>query len=144
MSKPTIEEVPPLGERTPARSSRPRSTALRGHAALVGTVALVVGLLAGFGLARLTDGAAAGETAATPSPQASVDDRSPVTTALIVPAECAETIRSAQKAVAIFDRGVQAMRDLDVAGLRAAGKDMDRVRPALEGPLERCLERVAP
>ena len=144
MSKPTIDEIPPLGERTPTRSSRPRFTALRGHAAVVGTVALVVGMLAGFGLARLTDGAAAGEDAATASPEASLDDRSPAPGAVTVPQECVEMIRSAQRALAAFDRGVQAVRSLNVAALQEAGEDMQRVRPALDGPLERCLERVDP
>lgn len=143
MSEPTVDEVPPLGERTPARPSRPRFETLRGHAAVVGAVGLVVGMLAGFGLARLTDGAASGRDAATAPPEAALDDRSPATTAVTVPEQCVETIRSAQRAAAAFDRGVQAMRNLDVAALQEAGEDIQRLRPALDGPLERCLERVA-
>jgi hypothetical protein len=143
MSEPTVDEVPPLGERTPDRPSRPRLATVRGHGAVVGTVGLVVGMLAGFGLARLTDGTAAGGDAATAPPEASLDDPSPATTAVTVPEQCVETIRSAQRAVAAFDRGVQAMRDLDVAALQEAGEDMQRLQSALDGPLERCLERVA-
>lgn len=141
---PTNEEMPPLGERTPSRPPR-RDPPVRRHrpplVATVATVALVIGFVAGFALARASDGDG-GERRAADSSPAEANANVARTTVATVTKSCRESVRSAQRALALLDQGLKDLRDLRVTGLEEAGREMQRVRARLDRQVRKCLQSV--
>lgn len=149
MFDPTDEGSPPLGEPTPLRqhggAHRPRRPRRRPW--LGAAIALVIGLGAGFGLGQLVDGDGGRDGGRdAESAAAAGDDRfrpTPATTAPTVPAECVETIRSAQQALALLEKGLEDLRDFDVVALDSAGREMQRLQQRLDRRVRQCAARIA-
>jgi len=136
------EELPPLGERTPGRPARPRSTIpWYRRAPVVALAGLCVGFLLGFGLASILDDR--GERAAVEG-DAPVETtlRRTTTTAASLPPECAEAIRSAEQSLTLLDQAFQTARRFDVENLDRMLADLDQLRRSLSERIRACVERA--
>lgn len=136
------EELPPLGERTPGRPARPRSTTpWHGRAPVVALAGLCVGLLLGFGLASIIidDG---GEAAVEGDAPVDTTLRRTTTTAPSLPPECAEAIRSAEQSLTLLDQAFQTARRFDVENLDRMLADLDQLRRSLSERIRACVERA--
>jgi hypothetical protein len=136
------EELPPLGERTPGRPARPRSTTpWYRRAPVVALAGLGVGLLLGFGLASIIDDG--GERAAVEG-DAPVETtlRRTTTTSPSLPPECAEAIRSAEQSLTLLDQAFQTARRFDVENLDRMLAELDQLRRSLSERIRACVERA--
>lgn len=136
------EELPPLGERTPGRPARPRSTTpWYERPPVVALAGLCVGLLLGFGLASMIDDG--GERAAVEgdAPVETTLGRTTTTIAASLPPECVEAIRSAEQSLTLLDQAFQNARRFDVENLDRMLADLDQLRRSLSERIRACVER---
>ncbi len=143
MSYPIHEGIPPLGEPTPFPRHRHAPRRRRRRPWLGAAIALVLGLAGGFALGQVVDGDGGGDDEATAAAGHERERGTPSTTAATVPAECVETIRSAQQALALLEQGLKDLRDFDVIALDAAGREMQRLQRSLDQRVRRCAARIS-
>lgn len=161
MSEWTDEDIPPLGEPTPAHRHRPRDGAAwyrRTPAVAAGS--LLLGLLVGAAFGRAlgdvngTEGSATEQGAGVPAAEvAEVSGREtsttttpmrPSTTTVTLASACQEAIRSTEQALGLLDQGLQSLRQLDLNDLDEVLDDMNEVRDGFRRRVEECLEAQAP
>ncbi len=143
MPEQSSEDLPPLGEPTPAVTgpSRPWYRA----PAPVGTLGLVLGLVLGtlVGLAVGDGDESERATEAATDTDMSVRGE-PTTTSSVatVPPECLDALRSAEQALQLVQHGAQSLRDLRVNDVDRTISDLDRLRNGFSGTVRRCNERL--
>ncbi len=144
MSDQIDDDLPPLGEPTPALPRRRRAHDPWRHVPVVALVALGVGLLGGLALGLLLAGGDDGpaETASGTTPVDTSPPSTTTTTLATVPAECLETIRSAEQALVLLDQGVRSLRGLQIADTERALADMERLRRSFAGHARDCLDKA--
>ena len=140
------EQLPPLGEPTPGRpgpveASTPRHSR---KAPVVGLVGLVVGALLGFGLASIVgvgddddDNVAMDRNGRVQSLR-----QTTTTTAVTVPPECVDAVRSAQQSLNLLDQGFQSLRRLEVGDVERMLARLQELRGDLADRVRECLERT--
>ena len=134
------ERLPPLGERTPGRPSPSRAgTPWYKRPSVAGVAGIVVGLLAGIGLAALADDdrdrpeVGIEESIETTVPR-------PTTTVRALPRECAEALRTAEQSLALLDQAFQTARRFDVGQLDRMLSELQDVRRGLTERVRTCVE----
>lgn len=145
MSDQIDDDLPPLGEPTPARPRRRRVPDSWQQAPVVALIALVIGLLVGLALGLLAGDGEDGPAKSASGAMTPVDTSPPpttTTTLATVPTECLETIRSAEQALALLDQGARSLRDLRLADTERAVADMERLRRSFARQASGCLENA--
>lgn len=140
MSEPTHDDLPPLGQSTPARP--PRTAGRRSASSLLAAVvALVVGVAVGIPVGQALEGGS-DEGASSEAPGGDVEETPLATTTTLaeLPQECVETIRSAQQALVLLDEGLQSLSALDLAEVESVLADMQRLREGFARRAQVCLE----
>lgn len=142
MAERSDEQLPPLGEPTPAPPRRPDGSGRwYGRAPVVGVAGLLVGVLIGVAPAWIvSDG---------DDNDAAVDDvrvertlPATTTTAVTVPGECMDAMRAAQQALTVLDEGLQSLRRLQTRNLERTLTQLDRLRQSLGERVRECFERA--
>ena len=143
MSDLNDETLPPLGERTPARSRRSDpGTPWYRRAPVVGVAGLVVGLLLGLGLAAATDDDQQRAAVEADPVETSVPARRTTTTVPTLPRECADAIRTAEQSLALLDQAFQSARRFNVGELDRMLSELEEVRRSLTDRVRACAERA--
>ncbi|HWC11730.1 MAG TPA: hypothetical protein VG455_10950 [Acidimicrobiales bacterium] len=144
MPEPRRDELPPLGEPTPALVRRRPGVWYR-SGAFAAAVALVVGLVLGFAVGRSIDdgserGAPAARSPVTPS-------TSPSTTTVVVPAlpdDCADALRAAEQVLQLLGQGFETLRRFQVERIEEVLADLDRLRRRVTARIAACQEQLRP
>ncbi len=137
------ELLPPLGERTPARSRRSDpGTPWYRRAPVAGLAGLAVGLLLGLGLAAATDSDQEGASLDVEPVETTVPARRTTTTVPTLPPECADAIRTAEQSLALLDQGFQTARRFNVGELDRMLSELQEVRRSLTDRVRACVERA--
>lgn len=133
-------ELPPLGTPTPLGPERTHPSRPLRQLAVVAAVALLVGVASGFALASAVDDS--GESAAPrPAPDDQVTTMPPPTEEPL-PEECVATMRAAQETLALLDRGLRDLRNLNLGEVDRAVNEVQRLRTDLDDDVRRCLEKM--
>lgn len=140
MSDTTDQDLPPLGEPTPHGRSAAVTGGSRRRTAVVAAVALLLGLGAGFALARGLDEDPASNVVK-PSP-ANRSEAFPPPTEDTLPPECVATMRSVQQALAVLDQGLRDLRSLNLGETERAVREAQQLRGPLDEQVRRCLEEM--
>ena len=143
MPEQSSEDLPPLGERTPAvtGSSRPWYQA----PAPVGALCLVLGLVLGavIGMAVGDGDERERRTEVATGTDTSVAGVATTTSSVAtVPPECLDALRSAEQALQLVQQGAQSLRDLRVNDVDRTISDLDQLRRGFSGSVRRCNERL--
>lgn len=143
MPEHSSEDLPPLGEPTPALTgpTRPwyRAPVPVGVLGLV--LGLVLGAVIGVGVGGGGDSGGSTEMAADtdkPAPR-----KSSTTSVATAPPECVDALRSAEQALQLVQQGVQSLRDLRVNDVDRTVSDLDRLRGGFSASARRCQERLS-
>lgn len=160
MSERTDEDVPPLGEPTPAHRHRPGDgSAWYRRTPAVAAGSLLLGLLVGAAFGRAlgdangTEGSATEQGAGVPTAEVAevpgttsttTTAMRPSTTTVTLASACLEAIRSTEQALGLLDQGLQSLRQLDLNDLDEVLDDMNEVRDGFRRRVEECLEAQAP
>lgn len=137
------DQLPPLGERTPARRRRSQGdTPWYNRPSVAGLAGIAVGLMLGLGLAALADDDS--ERAAVDVDQL-VETTLPqrtTTTVPTLPRECADAIRTAEQSLTLLDQAFQSARRFDMGELDRMLSELQEVRRGLTDRVRACVERA--
>ncbi|MDQ4089734.1 MAG: hypothetical protein M3163_05470 [Actinomycetota bacterium] len=137
------ELLPPLGERTPARSRRSHpGTPWYRRAPVVGLTGLVVGLLLGVGLAAAIDNDQERAAVDVEPVETTVPARRTTTTVATLPRECADAIGTAEQSLTLLDQAFQSARRFNVGELDRMLSELEEVRRSLTDRIRACVERA--
>ncbi len=141
MSEHSSQDLPPLGEPTPALAgpSRPWYQA----PVPVGILGLVLGLVLGaiMGAAVGNGAESEGGTEVATDNDTSAQ-RGTTTSVPTAPPECVEALRSAEQALQLVQQGVQSLRHLRVDDVDRTISDLDRLRSGFSSTVGRCQDRL--
>lgn len=142
MPEPHPDELPPLGEPTPALDHR-RQGPWYGSVSVVAVVALLVGSVVGFGVGRsLHRRSTADAPEARSSERPTVGGPSTVVTVPALPADCSDALRSAEQALQLLAQGFESLRRFHVDRIEAVLADLDRLRGHVTARVVACQEQL--
>ena len=143
MPEPHPNELPPLGEPSPALDHRRQGLWYR-RVSVVAVVALLVGSVVGFGVGRSLDSRSTAETPkARPSERPTVGGPSTtVVTVPALPADCSDALRSAEQALQLLAQGFESLRRFHVDRIDAVLADLDWLRGHVTARVVACQEQL--
>ncbi len=143
MPEASSEDLPPLGEPTPA-VTRPSPPWYKTPAP-VGILGVMLGLVLGAVIGLAVGNGDESERARELATETDTSiRREPTTTSSVVtmPPECVDALRSAEQALQLVQQGIQSLRDLRVNDVDRTISDLDRLRNGFSGTVRRCNERL--